>query len=491
MAALAAPGPGLAAVCDGISEAPASPLTTLRLASGLLRPAYATSPPGDTERIFLVEQDGRIRILKNGALLAAPFLDICALTRSPEDDPNNNEEGLLGLAFHPDYATNRTFFVYHTDATGANNLLVRYLRDATDPEIADAATRTVLLTFAHPSFNNHNGGGIHFAPDDGMLYVGTGDGGSGCDPADNAQNPASPLGKLLRVDVGEDPVVVTTWAMGLRNPWRWSFDRLTSDLYLADVGQNQWEEVNFRPAPRSAGDNFGWDLYEGLECPNPSCGSATCTVANLVLPVVVYSLSGAPCAVTGGYSYRGCRMPDLHGTYFYADFCAAFIRSFEMNAGSATNQLDRTAELAPGGGLAINSITSFGEDARGEILIVDRGGELFKIVPTLPNLQVSGVNAPPFALTDPDWIWEDLTATSSHPIASYRVYRNEGNGSGDFDCVFRSPTPLWPGGDPDVPLLDALFSYVVTGRNAAGQETSPGASTDGTPRFLSPLPCPS
>ncbi len=489
--ALIAPTATRAAVCDGISDTSASSLTTVRVPGTYARPVLITAPPEDTSRVFIVEQDGTVRIVKDGVLLPAAFLDVSALTRSPADLGGGDEEGLLGLAFHPAYATNGLFFIYHTDSTGANNLVVRYARDAGNPDLADPATRQVFITFPHPSFNNHNGGMVAFAPDDGHLYVGTGDGGGGCDTSGNAQNPASPLGKLLRVDVAV-PITVETWAIGLRNPWRWSFDRLTSDLYIGDVGQDSWEEIDYRPAPRSAGDNFAWVLYEGSDCPNPSCGAgAPCnSIANPILPIVEHNHGGGACSVTGGYVYRGCRMSELSGRYFYADYCAAFIKSFRMVGGAVTDERVDTAELAPGGGAVINQITSFGEDARGEIYIADRGGQIYKIVPILPNLQVSGPGAALFSPGVPDWGWEDLQLTSGHPIAGYHVYRSTGNGSGTFDCVFQSALNTWIGGDTSVPAPGGLFSYLVTAVIASGQETSPGTGTGGTPRTLSALSCP-
>jgi glucose/arabinose dehydrogenase len=480
-----------AAVCDGISDAPASPLTTVRVPGNYVRPLLVTAPPGDTSRLFIVEQDGTIRIVKDGVLLPTAFLDVSALTRSPSDPGGDNEQGLLGLAFHPAYATNRRFFIYHTDVTGTNNLLVQYTRDATNPDLASPTTRQVLVTFPHPSFGNHNGGMLAFAPDDGRLYVGTGDGGSGCDPNGNAQNPASPLGKLHRIDVDAAPISMETWAIGLRNPWRYSFDRLTSELYIGDVGQDNWEEIDYRPVPRSSGENYGWVIYEGAACPNPSCGAgAACnSIANPILPVLQYS-HGEGCSITGGYVYRGCRMSGLSGRYFYADFCNAWIRSFRMVGGAVSDQQVNTAELAPGGGASINEITSFGEDARGEIYITDRRGQVYKIVPILPNLQVSGAGAAAFSPGSPDWGWEDLQMTSGHPISQYHVYRSAGNGSGTFDCVFQNTVNTWPGGDPNVPPPGGLFSYLVTAVNTSGQETSPGTRTDGTPRTLSALACP-
>ena len=479
-----------AAVCDGISAASGSPLTTVRVVSGLSLPLFVTAPPGDVNRLFIVEQDGRIQLLKNGTLPTTTFLDISGITTSLGDG-GDNEQGLLGLAFHPDYANNRLFFVYYTDVTGENNVVARYERDPVNPDLA-LPGGTVIATFAHPSFGNHNGGMLVFSPVDGHLYVGTGDGGSACDPPNNAQSPSSPLGKLLRIDVDAPIPAEEIRAVGLRNPWRYCFDRLNGDLYVADVGQNQWEEVNYRPSLQSPADNYGWDIFEGTHCPNPSCtGTGSCnSIPSPVMPVVEYSHASGGCSVTGGYVYRGCRMPTLRGTYFYADYCAAFIKSFRMVAGAVTEHLTRTAELAPGGGLAIGLITSFGEDARGEIYIVDRAGEVFKIVPILPNLEVSGPGAAPLALGSPDWMWEDLNATSSHPITEYRVYRTPGNGSAAFDCVFRNTAPVWPGGDSDTPPPDGLFSYLVTARNAAGQQTSPGTGSDGAPRVLSAVPCP-
>ncbi len=483
--------PATAAICDGISTAPATPLTTVKITGAYLRPLLVTSPPGDTSRLFIVEQDGTIRIVKDGVLLPTAFLNISALTLSPADPGADNEEGLLGLAFHPNYAVNGLFYVYHTDSTGSN-LLVRYARSAGNPDVADTTTRQVLFTFLHPGNGNHNGGMMAFSANDGRLYVGTGDGGGGCDGSNNAQTDASPLGKLHRIDVDAVPPTIETWAKGLRNPWRWSFDRLTNDLYIGDVGQNAWEEIDFRPAPRSAGDNFGWRVYEGSHCdPNPSCpGVEACsTVPNAILPITEYD-HGSGCSVTGGYVYRGCRMPALAGRYFYSDFCSAFIKSFRVVGGAVSDPITHTAELAPGGGLSISSITSYGEDARGEIYIVDRGGEVFKIVPILPNLEVSGPNAP-FLTLDTSWTWENLQLSSDHPISQYRVYRTAGNGSGTFDCEFQSATPSWPGGDPEVPPVGSLFSYLVVARNAAGQQTSPGTGTGGTPRTLSALACPS
>ncbi len=504
-------------ICEGISPASHAPLTTVRLTTGLVRPLFLTAPPGDTERLFIIEQDGRIRIFKDGALQAGSFLDVSALTRSPSDG-GGNEEGLLGLAFDPDYAGTGRFFVYHTNTTGGTNVIARYTRSAGDPDVADAGSRQTVISFSHPTWDNHNGGMIGFGPD-GYLYVATGDGGGSCDSETNAQDPLSLLGKLLRIDVSTLPYLIPPgnpfgpasdpgglvrdeiWQMGLRNPWRWSFAGPLApspgELYLGDVGQGQVEEIDYLPPGDPGGDNLGWPLYEGDNCPNPSCGSPTCSVPGYVPPIHEYSSAGGlNCAVTGGYAYAGCRMPGLRGTYFYADFCSASIASFVVAVGGATSHALRTAELAPGGGLTIRDITSFGEDPRGEIYIIDRGsailatGEVYKIVPILPNLEVSGGGADPFLLDGSAWTWEDLFRTSSHPIAAYRVFRHDGNGGGTFVCVHEGAAPEWPGGDPGVPPPGGIHSFLVTAVNAAGQRTSPGTGSAGTPRALSADPCP-
>lgn len=507
VAALLLAAPMHAAVCDGVSEASPGALTTVRVASGLVRPLFVVSPPGDVHRQFLVEQDGRIRIRKDGALLPTPFLDITAIVLSPADMGGGDEEGLLGLAFHPDYATNGWFFVYYTN-TSSNNQVVRYHVSGSDPDLADAGSAAPVIEFSHPTNLNHNGGMMEFDPVDGYLYIGTGDGGSFCDPPGNAQNGASYLGKLHRLDVDALPYTIPPdnpfvgvvgfldeiWAYGLRNPYRWSFDRATADLYIGDVGQGVWEELDWVAGPGGAkGANFGWDRYEGLACPNPSCGSqGSCTIPSYVPPVLQYANNSQPeCAITGGFVYRGCRMPDLSGTYLYADYCSARIWSLVMSGGVPTQQTERTAELAPGGGLAINLITSFGEDARGELYVADRGGEIFQIVPVLSRLEVSGIGAEAFRIAaNGDFLWEDLTLTSSHPIAEYRVWRTLGNGAGTFDCIRSQSGTTWAGGDPQTPLGGELFSYLVTASNAAGTRTSPGTASDGTPRTLSAAACP-
>lgn len=522
-----------AAICDGISPASSTNLTTVRITTNLVKPLYVTAPAGDTHRIFVLEQDGRVRIVKDGVLLATSFLDVDAITQS-----TGNEEGLLGFAFSPNYATDGFFFIYHTENGGGANTIERYHVSA-NPDLADTSTRRTVLSIPHPTNSNHNGGNIQFGPD-GMLYIGPGDGGGGCDTPNNAQNTNELKGKMLRINVipgPADPGPYYTipadnpgfprgeiWSIGLRNPWRYSFDRLTHDLYIGDVGQDTWEEIDYSPYPAlGKGQNYGWERYEACSCPATSCSQPTCNPINpRIDPVKIYSLAGSPCAVTGGYVYRGCRMPTLagQGRYFYADYCTAGIKSFIVAPGgscgaSVTGELDydgtSASKLSPSvGGFPISLLTSWGEDAQGEIYLTDRGsgstGEVFKIVPVLSAFEVSGqsvlhgaTGAPQFLLGPANWTWEDLALSSSHPIDQYRVYRNDGNGSGTFTCVFKTapvtpptrPPTVWMGGDPSSPAPDAVYSYVVTAvRLSPLEETSPGTATSGAPRSLSGVPCP-
>jgi cysteine-rich repeat protein len=368
-------------LCTGIPTQAGTSVASVRVASGLSSPVYVTAPPRDVSRLFIVEQTGRIRILKWGTLLATPFLDVSAKVSCC------GERGLLSMAFDPNYASNGRFYVSYTNTSG--NSVVSRFQVSVNPDIA-STTETILLTQVQP-FSNHNGGQLQFGPD-GLLYISFGDGGSSGDPLGNGQSLVTLLGKLLRIDVsgggaytvpGSNPFAGATpgldeiWAYGFRNPWRFSFDRATGDLYTGDVGQNAFEEIDFQPVSSPGGENYGWNTMEGLHCFNPSSG---CDQTGLTLPVVEYG-HGIGCSVTGGYVYRGCAMPDLRGRYFYADYCSAFVKSFVISAGVATGKRDDTAELAPGGGLSIDSVSSFGEDARGELYIVDLGGEVFKMVP--------------------------------------------------------------------------------------------------------------
>lgn len=346
-------------------------LTLQEVASGLNSPVYVTSPPGDA-RLFIVEQPGRIRIVANGQLLTTPFLDIVSRVGS------GGERGMLSVAFHPQYASNGFFYVYFTGTDGA--IRVERFTVSANANQANAASAKVILAVPHPR-GNHNGGLAMFGPD-GMLYLGLGDGGGGGDPDLNGQNINSVLGKILRIDVnsGEpygipsgNPFATRTdarreiWAYGLRNPWRFAFDQSTGGLYVADVGQNALEEINVVAAARPQ-VNYGWNITEGSSCYNAS----TCNKQGIELPMLEYGHTGNQCSVTGGFVYRGSAMPELAGVYFYADYCAGWIKSFTFN-GSASDQRDWNLG-------AIGNITSFGEDSSRELYITSSNGRVYKLV---------------------------------------------------------------------------------------------------------------
>jgi glucose/arabinose dehydrogenase len=346
------------------------------LASGLSQPLYVAAAPGDTARLFVVLQTGQIRIIRHDTLLPAPFLDVTSLVSCC------GERGLLSLAFHPQYAQNGLFFIDYTDVNGTTRV-ARY-HVAANPDSADDASATPVLSQAQP-FANHNGGLLLFGPD-GYLYVGLGDGGSGGDPQGNGQSLNTQLGKILRIDVnGAPPYAIPPgnpfagtagakpeiWAYGLRNPWRFAFDRQTGDLYIADVGQGAREEVDFQPAASQGGENYGWNVMEGLACYNAS----TCNQTGLTLPVLDYAHDQG-CAIVGGYVYRGTRLPILSGWYLYSDNCTDFVRSLKVANGVVVEQHDWSSVLQPSQG-----VTSFGEDARGELYITTGSGNVYRIVP--------------------------------------------------------------------------------------------------------------
>jgi glucose/arabinose dehydrogenase len=388
-------------------------LSTWRVASGLTLPLYLTAPNGDFNRAFIVEQrsgtTGRIRLLDltthPPTLQAAVYLSVTGVA-------TGNEQGLLGLAFHPDFLNNGYFWVNYTNTAGTT-VIARYRANAPYATSTSAApTGTTILTVSQP-FTNHNGGWIGFGPD-GYLYIGMGDGGSANDPNGAGQNLNVMLGKILRLDVdgadnipgnddddgdddepdstngytspatnpffGATPGLDQIWAYGVRNPWRNSFDRLTGDFYIGDVGQNAWEEISFQPAASVGGENYGWRCMEGNHCTGLSGCTCElgCAGGPLTCPIAEYS-HGSGCSITGGYVYRGTAIPELDGMYFYADYCSNTIWSMKY-LGAPVVPTTRNLELAPGDSLTVNSITSFGEDASGEVYIVDQGGEIYKIV---------------------------------------------------------------------------------------------------------------
>ena len=347
------------------------------ISTSFSEPLFLTFAPGDATRLFVVEKDGLIRILENGAILPAPFLDLTAITTK------NNEQGLLGLAFAPDYENSGRFYVsYTTDGStpGGKSVIARY-HVSSDPNLADAASDTTILEADQP-YINHNGGMIVFGSD-GLLYVGFGDGGNAGDPQGHGQSRNDLLGSLLRLDVsgagytvppnnpfvGAGGVRGELWNYGLRNPWRFSFDRRTGDLYIADVGQADREEVNVQPAA-GGGENYGWNTMEGSECYPPG---SSCNKSGLTLPVLEYD-HGAGCSITGGYVYRGTALPDIVGTYFYSDYCAGFLRSFKWRGGMITEQHSWPGAQPPG------NVTSFGEDLAGELYILTMQGGVYKLV---------------------------------------------------------------------------------------------------------------
>ncbi|WP_305824784.1 PQQ-dependent sugar dehydrogenase [Massilia brevitalea] len=346
-------------------------------------PTFVTAPSGDA-RLFVVERDGIIRVLQNGTAgtpLTVPWLDIRTRVFT------GGEGGMLSMAFDPDFGRNGYFYVYYTDLQ--QNIVVERFGTSQLPNVADATSGLVILRIPHSQYTNHFGGLVAFGPD-GLLYVGTGDGGGAGDPLGNAQNLAVMLGKLLRVDVrtanagqpytippgnpylnqpGTRPEI---WASGLRNPWRFAFD--TSGLYIADVGQNEREEVNIA-ALAQAGANYGWDIMEGTRC----YGSASCNRSGLVLPAFEYehgANNANGCSITGGYIYRGSALPELVGRYLYSDYCGGYLKSFLATGGGAST----VSEARDWNITGVGQVVSFGRDGAGELYIVSANGRIYRIV---------------------------------------------------------------------------------------------------------------
>lgn len=366
----------------GVDFQPASVQLSLEpVVEELQSPIFVTHAGDGSNRLFVVEKAGVIRIVADGALLETPFLDISKLVNS-----NGNEQGLLGLAFAPTYAESGFFFVNYIDSAG-DTVVARYQVMADDANQADPTTEFVILQVDQPAAN-HNGGMLAFGPD-GYLYIGLGDGGGAGDRYGNGQNPATLLGKLLRLDVLSDPTQPYTipadnpwvkadwngddmrdevWALGLRNPWRFSFDRATGDLWIGDVGQNQFEEIDYSPAGQG-GINYGWPTMEASSCYNSS--DDACARTGLQLPVAEYSHSGH-CSITGGYVYRGTAIPGLQGVYLYGDYCSGTLWATWFDG-----QAWQTAKLAT----KATSLSSFGEDEAGELYVTDlAGGVLSRVI---------------------------------------------------------------------------------------------------------------
>jgi glucose/arabinose dehydrogenase len=370
------------AACAGAVE-PSGDISLELVADGFSRPVAVRHAGDGSDRLFVLEQDGRIVVVEGGSVRAEAFLDIV-----PQVESGSNEQGLLGLAFHPDFEANGYFYINYThDPAGSGPDVTRISRfqvSAVDPNTADPGSELVVLQFDQ-DFANHNGGDIHFGPD-GFLYIATGDGGSGRDPNARAQDLQTLLGKILRIDVDggtpygfpdDNPFVdlhtalPEIWAYGLRNPWRFSFDRATGDLFIGDVGQNAVEEIDFQSASSVGGENYGWSCMEGNDSPNFN----PCDGTVLTAPILVYDHSHG-CSVTGGYVYRGS-ITDLRGLYVFGDFCSGTIWFASESGG------DWNAEVWADSGI---SISSFGEDEDGELYVTDLSrGELYRFVgPTGP-----------------------------------------------------------------------------------------------------------
>lgn len=389
---------------------PFPPIQLQQVVSGLASPVTVSNAGDGTGRLFIVQQAGQIWIVVGGTILPTPFLDISDLVSCC------GEQGLLGLAFHPDYTSNGFFYVDYTDNDG-NTVVARYTVSA-DPNVADPDSAQTVLTQVQP-FSNHNGGQLAFGHEspNPYLYIALGDGGSGGDPEDNGQNLNTWLGKILRVDINGDdfpgdpdrnyavppdnPFVTDPdaldeiWAYGLRNPWRCTFDRVTGDFFIADVGQSAWEEINFQPAASGGGENYGWDVLEGMHCfedqPPGSCNDFL--NGGSTLPILEYNHS-LGCSVTGGYRYRGQLYPQLDGVYFYSDLCSGTIwGAIQDNKGRWVSQ-----DLLDSG----LTVTTFGEDEAGEVYVADYSdGVLYQIVGEGTPTPTPTVTATPTATVSP------------------------------------------------------------------------------------------
>ena len=361
----------VALACGEATPPPPLPesLTVTPFVTGLVNPLYLTAPVGDS-RQFIIEQRGTVRVVKNGTLLTTPYLDIRGKLTS------GGERGLLGIAFHPDFWQNGFFFINYTDLNGDTKIERYHATPSAD--VADANSGTHVLGIPQP-FANHNGGHLLLGPD-GMLWIGTGDGGSGGDPQGNGQRTNTLLGKMLRINVNTLPYTIPSnnpfagqttnrpeiWGIGLRNPWRYAFDFATGNLYVADVGQNAFEEVHVVSSTQ-ASVNYGWNTMEGKHCYNAS----TCVQGGLDIPVIEYG-RGSGCSITGGFVYRGDAVPGLKGHYLYSDYCTGFLRSFKYSNGAATDE----REWSVG---ALGNVLSFGEDADGELYILSANGTAYRI----------------------------------------------------------------------------------------------------------------
>jgi glucose/arabinose dehydrogenase len=337
-------------------DLPSGPLRLrlVRVAAGLESPTHLTATASEPDRLYITEQPGRVRMIENGRLLHQPFLDI------RDEVASGGEQGLLSLAFHPDYERNRFFYIDYTDVNGDTRVVEYHARANGPPQ------RRRELLFVDQPYANHNGGQLAFGPD-GRLYVGMGDGGSGGDPENRAQDLSQLLGKLLSLDVDDEGARWRIEAYGLRNPWRFSFDRETGELWIGDVGQGEWEEINYMPRASPGLENYGWDVFEGR---HPFEDKEPNSRGRVVPPIDEYSHEFG-CSVTGGFVYRGEAVPAARGRYFYGDHCSGIVWSIVRRDGHAR---DRRRHA-----FRVETLSSLGEDVAGEVYLVALSGTIFRL----------------------------------------------------------------------------------------------------------------
>ena len=379
-------------------------LSSVLIADGYKKPVFITSSPNNAKLLYIVEQAGLIKIINDGKKLSRPFFDINKRVVNPNRP--GDERGLLGFAFHPNHTNNGKFYINYMDNDG-NTIVSEF---STNSELrANHKSERIILKLKQP-YGNHNGGDIQFGPD-GYLYISIGDGGKAGDPLNAGQDLSSLFGKIIRIDIEQKPYGIPKsnpffgqkdkreeiWAWGLRNVWRFSFDKQTGDKYLADVGQNKWEEVNFEPASSKGGLNYGWRIMEANHCYDPK---ENCPTEGLIKPIIEYpndanhpafafriieelSFSETDvegCSVTGGYVYRGQRIKSMQGQYIFGDYCSGNIWTLKVVNGKAINFKNRTEEINIGGGEFTTYISSFGQDSDGEIYIIDYNGGIYKLI---------------------------------------------------------------------------------------------------------------
>ncbi len=450
---------------------PGKQLVFHEITSGFIAPLLATHAGDGSGRLFIVQQDGIIRIWDGAQVLPTPFLNISGLVTF------DGEQGLLGLAFHPDYENNGYFYVNYVNTNDPVETIIARYQVSGDPNVADADSGQTLLTIEQP-YSNHKGGMLAFGPD-GHLYIGMGDGGGGGDPDGNGQNGQTLLGKMLRIDVnGDFPYEVPAsnpfvnnpnaldeiWAGGLRNPWRFSFDRLTGDLYIADVGQGLWEELNFQAAASAGGQNYGWNIMEGTHCYN----AGSCNQSGLTLPVLDYSHAAGDHSITGGYVYRGSAYPELGGLYFFADYVSK--RVWITSAADAWVKTE--VGVAPG------NVTSFGEDEAGEVYFVTGQGALYQIrlvvTPPGPFTLISPAHQSQVNTLSPILSWQPSANATKYVVRILEVVPGSSpvlihKQTVPAASVCSGETCSWNSASVGLTLEDGKgYKWLITARNAGG-----------------------